>query len=121
MSKVPTLRSIVLDCPEPERLARFYSELLDWGEPEADGDGSWVDLRGPDGVKISFQRVEGYRPPEWPGQNVPQQLHLDLTAEDLSASRERTLSLGAKLLDASNQQFHVYADPDGHPFCLCVP
>jgi catechol 2,3-dioxygenase-like lactoylglutathione lyase family enzyme len=120
MSVVPTFGCVVLDCPDPRGLAEFYSALLGWGAPEVDADGHWVDLLGPGGVTISFQRVENYRAPEWPGQEVPQQLHLDLRIADLAAGRERALSLGAKLLDDQGETFHVYADPAGHPFCLCA-
>ncbi|HWD01148.1 MAG TPA: VOC family protein, partial [Amycolatopsis sp.] len=43
---------------------------------------------------------------------------LDVT--DLEAAHERVLDLGAKLLDDSPETFRVYADPAGHPFCLCA-
>jgi hypothetical protein len=120
MGAVPTFGCVVLDCPDPEQLAGFYAALLEWGEPKVEHDGHWANLPGPGGVKIAFQRVENYRPPEWPGQDVPQQMHLDLTVTDLAAGRERALSLGAKLLDDERESFHVYADPAGHPFCLCA-
>lgn len=120
MSAIPTFGTVVLDCPDPKRLGEFYGSLLDWGSPQIEHEGHWADLSGPGGVVISFQRVAHYRAPEWPGQQVPQQLHLDLRSADLAAGRERALSLGAKLLDDSNATFHVYADPDGHPFCLCA-
>lgn len=120
MSVVPTFGCVVLDCPDPRTLAGFYASLLDWGEPKSDSRGQWVDLVGPGGVAISFQRVEGYRAPKWPGQDMPQQLHLDLRVSDLIGGRERALSLGAKLLDDHRESFHVYADPAGHPFCLCA-
>jgi predicted enzyme related to lactoylglutathione lyase len=116
----PRLGAIVLDCPRPEELAEFYAALLDWPAPEPDPDGSWVDLTGPGGVRVSFQRVDGYRAPDWPGQVVPQQFHLDLDVDDLEAGHERALELGAKLLDSEPETFRVYADPAGHPFCLCA-
>jgi hypothetical protein len=120
---IPTFGSVVLDCPDPVALAGFYRELLDWpGEPEINHDegDSWVTLTGPGGIKIEFQRVDGYRPPEWPSQAVPQQFHLDLTVEDLEAGHERALTIGARLLDDEPKTFRVYADPAGHPFCLCA-
>ncbi|GHE98395.1 glyoxalase [Amycolatopsis deserti] len=119
MSALTRLGAIVLDCPDPVALAGFYARLLDLPEPKADDDGSWVDLKDPSGVRISFQRVESYRAPEWPGQDVPQQLHLDLDVTDLEAAHEHAVSLGAELLDDA-QRFRVYADPAGHPFCLCA-
>ncbi|TNC28520.1 VOC family protein [Amycolatopsis alkalitolerans] len=120
MTEIPTFGTVALDCPDPKSLGEFYGALLDWGTPEVHYDGQWADLTGPGGVMISFQRVEGYRPPDWPGQDVPQQLHLDFRVSDLAVGRERALSLGAKLLDDSRDTFHVYADPVGHPFCLCA-
>jgi hypothetical protein len=111
---------VVLDCPEPKELAEFYAALLEWPAPDVQEDGDWVALQGPQGVRISFQRVADYRPPEWPSQTVPQQLHLDLAIVDVRAGRERALALGAKLLDESAETFWVYADPAGHPFCLCA-
>ncbi|WP_431929414.1 VOC family protein [Amycolatopsis tucumanensis] len=118
MGAVPKLGAIVLDCPDPVELAGFYARLLDLPQPKVDDD-SWVVLDGLDGVRVSFQRVESYRAPEWPGQDAPQQLHLDLDVTDLEAAHSRALSLGAKMLDDASR-FRVYADPAGHPFCLCA-
>ena len=36
------LKSVVLDCPDPEALAEFYSELL--GLPITNVDSDWVDI-----------------------------------------------------------------------------
>ena len=118
MSAVPTIGLVALDCPDPGQLANFYAALLDWSDLRAEEDGHWVELSGSGGVTLAFQRVENYRPPEWPGQDVPQQLHLDLNVTDMDAAQERALHLGAKLLDDSRDAFHVLADPVGHPFCL---
>ena len=67
----------------------------------------------------------GTSPPSWPD-GAPQQLHLDLTVEDMAAAHARAVELGARPLDpeadpAGGRQrgFRVYADPAGHPFCLC--
>lgn len=120
MSAKPKLGAVVLDCPDPAGLAGFYARLLDLPEPKVDDDGSWADLADPSGVRVSFQRAESYRAPEWPGQDVPQQFHLDLDVTDLEAAHTRALSLGAKLLDDAPERFRVYADPVGHPFCLCA-
>ncbi|SRR6266540_572664 len=120
MSAIPTLGVVALDCPDPVALAGFYRELLDWGQPEIAEDGHWVDLVNPaGGAGLAFQRVEGYRAPEWPSQDVPQQLHLDLRVTDMEAAHQRALDIGAKLLDDAPESFRVYADPAGHPFCLC--
>ena len=115
---IPTFGSVVLDCPDPAALADFYARLLDWPAAEVDEGGEWVTLRSPNGVLVEFQRVDDYRAPSWPSQDSAQQFHLDLTVTDMDAAHERALEIGAKHLD-TQKTFRVYADPAGHPFCLC--
>jgi hypothetical protein len=64
--------------------------------------------------------VDGYRAPVWPGQDVPQQVHLDVVVDDLDAAEREVLALGAtKHEHQPGTTFRVYLDPAGHPFCLC--
>ena len=64
--------------------------------------------------------MENFQAPEWPGQSIPQQIHLDFTVEDLDESETEALTLGAT--KASEQpdpnRWRVLLDPAGHPFCL---
>ncbi|MEU8413742.1 VOC family protein [Amycolatopsis japonica] len=121
MGAVPTFGAVALDCPDPVALAEFYRELLDWKAAEVAEDGHWVTLRNPEGgARFSFQRVPDYRPPAWPSAENPQQAHIDLDVTDMEAAHKRALAIGAKLLDDSPETFRVYADPVGHPFCLCA-
>ena len=73
--------SFVLDCPDPGALAEFYGGLLDW---KADVDQGWAEVHSDDGRSIAFQQVEGYTAPDWPGQQTPQQVHLDVEVDDLA-------------------------------------
>ncbi|KID32318.1 lactoylglutathione lyase family protein [Prauserella sp. Am3] len=122
MSTSLSLGCVALDCPDPYRLAGFYGRLLGWevrsGDTPAD---DWVTLVNPDGgADLSFQRDPEYRPSTWPSNELPQMAHLDFDVSDLDAEHERVLALGARLLDDGPETFRVYADPDGHPFCLCA-
>lgn len=115
------LGAVVLDCDDPRALAAFYAELLHW-EVRADEDGGndWVDVVSPEGgVTVSFQRDPDHQPPTWRRPERPQMLHLDVKVPDLDAEHERAVALGAKPLD-EQRTFRVYADPAGHPFCLCA-
>ncbi|MGW7247605.1 VOC family protein [Streptomyces decoyicus] len=118
-----TLGVVALDCPDPRALADFYAEMLG-RRVEAGGDDEWVEVAGPDGRALAFQRVADYRPPQWPGQDVPQQLHLDFDVPRAKIDEaERTIvALGAKLVqhDDGKRDWRVYLDPAGHPFCLCL-
>jgi catechol 2,3-dioxygenase-like lactoylglutathione lyase family enzyme len=108
----------VLDCPDPRELAGFYAALLDTEfKDEAD---DWVTLVGIPGATIAFQQAPEYRPPTWPAPDVQQMAHLDFEVPDRSAAHAKAISLGAKLLDDTHTSFAVYADPAGHPFCLCA-
>lgn len=111
---------LVIDCPDAAALAGFYGALLGW---TAKVESDWVEIRPEDGADcISFQQVEsGYRGPTWPGQEVPQQMHLDLVVEDLDAGEAAVLKLGATKTDEQpGTTFRVFLDPAGHPFCLCL-
>ncbi|GGY71609.1 glyoxalase [Streptomyces olivaceoviridis] len=113
---------VVLDCPDPRALAGFYAGVLGGTVEEHPADSAWVDLKVPGGTALAFQRAEGFVPPEWPAADRSQQFHLDLVVEDLDAAEKGVLELGAKPLDAQDRErtFRVYADPAGHPFCLCA-
>ncbi|MEV5145895.1 VOC family protein [Streptomyces sp. NPDC052727] len=116
------LGAVVLDCPDPRALAGFYAEVLGGTVEEDPGDSTWVDLKVPGGTALAFQRAPGFVPPKWPAADRSQQFHLDLVVEDLDAAEKGVLELGARPLDAQDRErtFRVYADPAGHPFCLCA-
>ncbi|GGU13850.1 VOC family protein [Lentzea flava] len=111
------LYDVVIDCPDPDDLAGFYRQVI--GGEITDSDGAWTTLVTSRG-RVSFQRVDDYSPPQWPGQEHPQQIHLDVLVADLDAAEPLVLELGATLLKGSAKPggFRVYADPAGHPFCL---
>jgi hypothetical protein len=110
--------SFVIDCPDPEALGAFYGALLDWKVELSPG---WADIRADSGQCISFQQVADYTPPRWPGQDAPQQMHLDVIVDDLDSAEAAVLKLGAtKHEHQPGTTFRVFLDLAGHPFCLCV-
>ena len=110
--------SIVIDCADPGALATFYGSLLDW---KVDLSNDWAEVRADYGQCICFQQVQGYTPPDWPHQQVPQQMHIDVVVDDLDAGEVAVLALGATKPDHQpGTTFRVFLDPAGHPFCLCV-
>lgn len=107
------MHHVVLDCPDPAALAAFYSTLL--GLPVTYHDDDWAVVAASDMASgLAFQRAPDHQPPTWPNPAIPQQFHLDIMVENLTAAGRRVLALGAVQLDGRN----VYADPAGHPFCL---
>lgn len=121
-SPVTELLSICLDTSDAARLAQFYADLTG-GEvtgvyPEY-GYASASVL----GSTLNFQTVADYSRPQWPGQEHPQQFHLDFRVPDLDAAVAHATSLGATVADGQPEgmTWQVMLDPDGHPFCLCPP
>jgi predicted enzyme related to lactoylglutathione lyase len=115
------VREVVLDSPDPERLARFWSGLLG-GEPVEWYDG-WITLEPPPhGQRLSFQKSSSAAA----GRGV----HFDVLVADLEASHERVVAAGGHYVgerwsprpaeDGTSVRWRVYEDPDGHPFCLVV-
>jgi len=119
---IARMRAVVLDCPDPAALADFYRRLV--GGDVSYADDEWVSLRDGDTVLLSFQRALHYRPPAWPDGDPPQQIHIDVTVDDIEEAEPLVLDLGATKHDvqpgeADDGNFRVYLDPAGHPFCLC--
>jgi catechol-2,3-dioxygenase len=112
-----TLMGVMLDCPDAGELSAFYAELL--GKPVTyQGDGTA--MIGEDGAQpVMFQQVTEYHAPRWPDPAHPQQFHLDVTVHDVGAAEAAVLKLGATSLSYSGENWRVYADPAGKPFCLC--
>lgn len=132
----PTIVQVVLDTTNARALAEFYRQLFGFqyrpgDEPPPPGRPDtldWLVIRHPSGApRIAFQQVNTLHRSTWPEDDVPQQLHLDTSVgskEELERQHARALQLGATLLfDRSNdpqEPLYVYADLDGHPFCIFV-
>ncbi|ATY97806.1 VOC family protein [Streptomyces bacillaris] len=135
---------ITFDCAQPERLARFWCEVLGYVAPEPpDGFATWDDYNGslppekrdawfactdPSGAgpRLFFQRV-----PE--GKTAKNRVHLDVRAgtglvgaerlATLEAERDRLVALGAVcqqvlVADEENESCIVMQDIEGNEFCL---
>jgi catechol-2,3-dioxygenase len=110
------LEMVAFDAPDIDMLASFYAELTGWEITRKESD--WVVLQTGDGREIAFQLAPDPVAPQWPGQEHPQQFHLDLQVDDTEAAARRAVALGAtRLADGSN--WVTLADPAGHPFDLC--
>ena len=113
------LHAVVIDCPDLEELASFYEELLGMVRVHTGDD--WIMIGdSPEHSRVAFQLVDDYTAPQWPGQVVPQQMHFDVRVPDLDAAEEKVLAMGATDTGHREDDFRVYLDPAGHPFCLVL-
>jgi hypothetical protein len=112
------LATFVIDCPDPRGLAAFYSELT--GQPVLSDEDDWVVVGQSRDVlpHLAFQLAPDLQAPDWPNPARPQQVHLDIAVDDIEASEVKVLAVGATRLPGQGDDFRVYADPAGHPFCL---
>ncbi|MFF5973020.1 VOC family protein [Streptomyces sp. NPDC012769] len=125
---VPKTPVLVLDCSDPEPLARFYATLLGATVAPADGDPDLLLLHTPDGPALGIRRDPGQAPPSWPRPEDSQQAHLRiLVAPDALDEAEReAISLGARPVAAEQNGTRLdrrtdlrrYTDPAGHAFVL---
>jgi predicted enzyme related to lactoylglutathione lyase len=116
MTITGTLELAAFDAADIETVANFYVQLAGWEVVRQVPD--WITLRTGDGQEVAFQRLPGHVAPQWPGQERPQQFHLDLQVEDHQAAAERAVGLGATRL-ADGASWITLTDPAGHPFDLC--
>lgn len=112
---------VAFDAADLETESAFWAGVLG-GEVDRDGDWHMVMVDG--APRVGVQLAPDHRPPTWPDGSVPQQIHLDLWVADLAQAHEEVMRLGARLLQpargaTTGDDFQVYADPAGHPFCLC--
>jgi predicted enzyme related to lactoylglutathione lyase len=111
----------VLDAADPDAVAAFWAGVYG-GKVRRDSPG-WRSVLVGGESRLEVQHVPSHRPPEWPD-GTPQQVHFDLYIDDLDAAHDEVTALGARLLQkatdpSADHGFQVYADPAGHPFCLC--
>ena len=113
------LRTVVLDAADMAAEAQFWSVLLDI--PVVHRSDDWTTLQGRD-VRLAVQLAQDHVPPDWPNPARPQQLHLDIEVDDVDQAERQVLALGARRLPdpPDAEDFRVYADPAGHPFCLVI-
>jgi predicted enzyme related to lactoylglutathione lyase len=106
---------VTFDCSDPQRVARFWSELLD-REPGPSQEG-WVYLgqRGDSQPRLVFQPVAEPK-------TGKVRIHLDVSVDDIDEAIGVVTSLGGRFTgerhDYTDGVVVVMADPEDHEFCL---
>jgi hypothetical protein len=73
---------------------------------------------------VAFELADDFAAPTWPTGERPQQVHVDVTVDNVDAVERQVLAYRARKHavrpgEAAGDPFRVYLDPAGHPFCLC--
>jgi predicted enzyme related to lactoylglutathione lyase len=108
---------LVLDCADPEPLAKFWSEAL--GYANVGTAGSYVALypRHGNGPKLLLQRVTEPK-------TSKNRMHLDMETPDIEREAKRLIELGAQRVNDNPCSEHgstwiLMTDPEGNEFCIC--
>jgi len=114
------ISELVLECRDPEALARFWCEVLDFVvlDREAEGCIEIGPREGFGGAQPTIFLIRNDEP-----RHGPARLHIDVnpTDRDQGAELERLLAAGATLVDIgqpAEASWHVLNDPEGNEFCL---
>jgi predicted enzyme related to lactoylglutathione lyase len=111
---------VVFDAADLAAESSFWAGMLGG---TVDEDEDWHSIYVDGEFRLAVQLAPGHVPPQWPD-GAPQQIHLDLFVDDIAAAHDTVMNLGARLLNPATDLtaahgYRVYADPAGHPFCLC--
>lgn len=112
---------VVFDAADLDAESRFWAGVLGG---TVDVEDHWHMVMVDGAPRVGVQLAPDHVPPDWPDGDPPQQIHLDLWVDDFPSAHETVMSLGARVLKLADPEpeydnFQVYADPAGHPFCLC--
>jgi predicted enzyme related to lactoylglutathione lyase len=113
-----TRQVVVFDAADLSAESQFWAGLLGGRVVE---DGAWHSVVVGGAWVIGVQHAPDHVEPQW---SDGVRVHLDLFVSDLEQAHAEAMQLGARLLKAAEdplapEGFQVYADPAGHPFCLC--
>jgi predicted enzyme related to lactoylglutathione lyase len=108
---------LVLDCTDPETLARFWAEAL--GLERLGAVENYVLLASTNGglPKLLLQRVDEPKA-------TKNRMHLDIETPDVDAEVQRLEGIGARRIEQAARVEHgsrwvIMADPEGNEFCVC--
>jgi predicted enzyme related to lactoylglutathione lyase len=108
---------LVLDCADPETLARFWGQAL--GLERLGAVENYVLLASPSGRLPKFLLQQVAEP-----KTVKNRMHLDIEVPEVETEVQRLEAIGARRREALDRTEHgsrwvVMADPEGNEFCVC--
>jgi predicted enzyme related to lactoylglutathione lyase len=111
---------VVFDTADLTLESTFWAGVLGG---TVDAEDAWHMVMVDGAPRVGVQLAPDHVAPQWP-EGSPQQIHLDFWVDDIVAAHDEVIALGGTLLKPaaggeSADDFQVYADPAGHPFCLC--
>lgn len=116
-------RMIVFDAADLDAESAFWAGLL--GGTVQRASDRWHNIWVNGEWQLGVQHAPDHVAPQWPD-GTEQQMHLDFYLSDrtdLDSTHESIIELGGSLLRSADPTadhgVQIYADPAGHPFCIC--
>jgi predicted enzyme related to lactoylglutathione lyase len=116
------LETISIDAHDPERIAKFWGEVLDYSttydskdDPESNEPERVIELTPKDGSTTTILIIEVHDE-----KKTKNRVHFDLRPDDQAAEVARVEALGARRVDIGqgDVSWVVLADPEGNEFCI---
>jgi predicted enzyme related to lactoylglutathione lyase len=116
------LETISIDAHDPERIAKFWGEVLDYSptydskdDPESNEPERVIELTPKDGSTTTILIIEVHDE-----KKAKNRVHFDLRPDDQAAEVARVEALGARRVDIGqgDVSWVVLADPEGNEFCI---
>ena len=108
--------SLVLDCIDPQGLAKFWAPALGYVEVGSVESYTLLMDRDDRAPRLLLQRV-----PE--GKAAKNRMHLDVHVRDIEAEATRLEGLGAQRMAPTFSEYGhswvLMSDPEGNEFCVC--
>ena len=115
-SSHPTVAGVMLDVPDAKAASTFYAELT--GKPVT-YEGEGMAMLGNDGEQpILFQQVDDFVAPRWPDPAHPAAGPLRHPGRRHQRGRAQGPRARRARLPGEGENWRVFADPAGKPFCL---
>ncbi|WP_412543156.1 VOC family protein [Longispora sp. K20-0274] len=113
------IAAVVVDCADPQVMARFWAQAMDWTLCELTDHSATLRSAAGVGPYLEFVRTSEAK-------TVWNRVHLDIRpypGGDVEAEAARLRGLGATAVDLGDGDvsWTVLADPEGNEFCLLSP
>jgi hypothetical protein len=113
------IAAVVVDCADPQAMARFWGEATDWTVHEVTGDYARLRSATGAGPYLEFLRTAG-------DSSGARRVHLDLVpcpGDGQAAEVARLQALGATPANVGQGDvpWIVLSDPEGNEFCVLAP
>jgi hypothetical protein len=115
------LSELVVDCVDPEALARFWCEVLGYVELGREEPDDGIEIGPASGFGGAAPTLVFSRTAEPKTGKLRMHIDVNPVDRDQDAELERLLSIGARPADVGQtgeESWHTLQDPEGNEFCL---